>query len=88
MASWIGISNERRLHALALLAWSASLGKGRSEMTTDTCVNCGEPIRHTPIPGFPDGVWDHHTHDNHTVCNWREDMEPTCVVATPRPKSP
>jgi hypothetical protein len=30
MASWANISDERRLHALALLAWSASLGKGRS----------------------------------------------------------
>jgi hypothetical protein len=32
MASWNGIPPERRLHALALLAYSASLGKGRSEM--------------------------------------------------------
>jgi hypothetical protein len=45
MASWANISDERRLHALALLAWSDSIGrdtkrdnmsrnhkKGRSEM--------------------------------------------------------
>jgi hypothetical protein len=35
MASWFGISPEKRLHALALLAWSDSM-EGRSKVTTQT----------------------------------------------------
>lgn len=51
-------------------------------MNTSTCKNCGLPISATftnPRDGYV--VWAHE--NQHTVCDWREGMEPTTIVATP-----
>lgn len=45
------------------------------------CANCGERIRESIGTGFR--VFDHPDHGNHTVCDWRVNMEPTDRVATP-----
>lgn len=45
------------------------------------CANCGERIRETIGTGY--SIFSHPEHGNHTVCDWRPDMEPTDRVATP-----
>jgi hypothetical protein len=57
------LSPERRLHALALLAWSASLGKGRSEMAGITRAEFERKQHYeqagygTPLKPNAPGVW-------------------------------
>lgn len=45
------------------------------------CANCRERIELTI--GTDYHVYAHPDHGNHTVCDWRPDMEPTDRVATP-----
>lgn len=49
----------------------------------EVCANCGEPIRAAFVADDGYVIWDHPTHENHTVCEWYEDMPNTSRVATP-----
>lgn len=50
-------------------------------MGSKRCINCGQSITATFTADDGYIVWAHE--NKHTVCDWREDMEPTSRVATP-----
>lgn len=48
------------------------------------CTHCRFGIVVSFVTDSGDAVWVH-THNDHTVCNWIDGMDPSSIVATPAP---